>query len=69
MSKGLAYAWWAKVYNLKQVAAALQYLREQDLTDYDELAARINAAVDRAYTLGEEVRAVGTQINDTMELW
>ena len=27
--KGPAYARWAKVYNLKQMAAALQYLREQ----------------------------------------
>ncbi len=29
--KGPAYERWAKVYNLKQMAAALQYLREKDL--------------------------------------
>ena len=28
--KGLAYARWAKVYNLKQMAAALQYLQEHN---------------------------------------
>ena len=66
--KGSAYARWAKVYNLKQMAAALQYLREQGLTDYDALAAKTNAAVDRAHTLGEEVRAVETRLNDTTEL-
>ena len=37
--KGPAYERWAKVYNLKQMAAALQYLREHDLMDYDALAA------------------------------
>ena len=45
--KGPAYARWAKVYNLKQMAAALQYLREHGLTDYEALAATTGAAVDR----------------------
>lgn len=66
--KGPAYARWAKVYNLKQMATALQYLREQGLTDYDALVAKTNAAVDRAHTLGEEVRSVETRLNDTSEL-
>ena len=66
--KGPAYARWAKVYNLKQMAAALQYLQEQGLTDYNALAAKTNAAVDRAHTLGEEVRAVETRLSDTTEL-
>ena len=29
--KGPAYERWAKVYNLKQMAAALQYLKEHQL--------------------------------------
>ncbi len=33
--KGPAYERWAKVYNLKQMAAALQYLQEHHLIDYD----------------------------------
>ena len=45
--KSPAYARWAKVYNLKQMAAALQYLQEHKLTDYEELAASTEAAVDR----------------------
>ncbi len=32
--KGPAYERWAKVYNLKQMAAALQFLQENNLTDY-----------------------------------
>ena len=37
--KGPAYERWAKVYNLKQMAAALQYLKEHQLFEYDDLAA------------------------------
>ena len=35
--KGPAYERWAKVYNLKQMAAALQFLQENNLTNYDAL--------------------------------
>lgn len=38
--KGPAYERWAKVYNLKQMAAALQYLKEHQLFEYDDLAAK-----------------------------
>ena len=31
--KGAAYARWAKVYNLKQMAAALQFMQEQNITE------------------------------------
>ena len=54
--KGPAYERWAKVYNIKQMAAALLYLREHGLTDYDALAASTEAAVDRFHALaGEDV--------------
>ena len=32
--KGPGYEQWAKLYNLKQMAATLQFLQENDLTDY-----------------------------------
>ena len=53
--KGPGYERWAKVYNIKQMAAALQFLQENGLTDYDELAAKTDAAVDRAHALAEHV--------------
>ena len=49
--KGPAYERWAKVYNLKQMAAALQYLREHDLMDYETMAASTEAAVERFHAL------------------
>ena len=54
--KGPAYERWAKVYNLKQMAAALQYLREHELGDYDALAAKTSGAVDRFHALAGELR-------------
>ena len=45
--KGPAYERWAKVYNLKQMAAALQYLREHDLMDYDALAASTDSMLPK----------------------
>ena len=54
--KGPAYERWAKVYNLKQMAAALQYLREHDLMDYETMAASTEAAVERFHALSGELR-------------
>ena len=66
--KGPGYERWAKLYNLKQMAAALQFLQENGLTDYDELAAKTDAAVDRAHTLAGELRAVQEELGRTSEL-
>ena len=66
--KGPGYERWAKVYNLKQMAAALQYLREHDLMDYDALAASTEAAVDRAHKLAGELRDTEAALSKTSEL-
>ena len=66
--KGPGYERWAKVYNIKQMAAALQFLQENGLTDYDELAAKTDAAVDRAHALAGELQAVERELGRTSEL-
>ena len=66
--KGPAYERWAKVYNLKQMAAALQYLRENDLMDYEALAASTEKAVERFHTLSEELRQTEAELEKTSEL-
>ena len=66
--KGPAYERWAKVYNLKQMAAALLYLREHGLTDYAALEATTEAAVDRAHQLAEELRDTEAALAKTSEL-
>ncbi len=62
------YEHWAKLYNLKQMAAALQFVQENGLTDYDELTTRTEAAVDRAHKLAGELRAVEEELSRTSEL-
>ncbi len=66
--KGPAYERWAKVYNLKQMAAALQYLLEHGLTDYDALAATTTGAVEHAHALAEELQSVETELTKTVQL-
>ncbi|MBS7225805.1 MAG: relaxase/mobilization nuclease domain-containing protein, partial [Clostridiaceae bacterium] len=66
--KGPAYARWAKVYNLKQMAAALQYLQEHKLTNYEELAASTEAAVDRFHALAGELRETEAALSHTVQL-
>ena len=66
--KGPAYARWAKIYNLKQMAAALQYLREHGLTDYEALAASTEAAVDRFQSLAGELRDTEEALSRTSQL-
>jgi len=66
--KGPGYERWAKVYNLKQMAAALQYLQEQGLTEYTQLSARTEAAVDRFHALAGELRETEAALKKTGEL-
>ena len=66
--KGPAYERWAKVYNLKQMAAALQYLRENNLMDYEALAASTEKAVERFHTLSEELRQTEAELEKTSGL-
>lgn len=66
--KGPAYERWAKIYNLKQMAAALQFLQEHKLTDYDQLAARTEAAVDRFHRLTGELQSTEAALSKTAGL-
>ena len=66
--KGPGYERWAKLYNLKQMAAALQFLQENGLTDYAELEAKTEAAVDNAHALAGELRDVEEALDRTSEL-
>ena len=66
--KGPGYERWAKLYNLKQMAAALQFLQEHGLTDYTLLAARTEETVEQAHALAGELREVEEKLARTTEL-
>ena len=66
--KGAAYARWAKVYNLKQMAAALQFMQEQNITEYDQLSAKAEDAISRFHALTEQLRRTEADLSATSEL-
>lgn len=66
--KGAAYARWAKVYNLKQMAAALQFMQEQNITEYDQLSAKAENAISRFHALTEQLRRTEADLSATSEL-
>lgn len=66
--KGPAYERWAKVYNLKQMAAALQFMQEQNITEYDQLSAKAEDSVSRFHALTEQLRRTEADLSVTSEL-
>ena len=54
--KGPGYERWAKVFNIKQMAAALAYIKDNNLTDYEQLAKKATEAADRFHVISEQVK-------------
>lgn len=53
---------WAKVYNLKHMAAALQFLQERGLTYYATLEAHTMAEVEHFHTLTEKLQTTAAAL-------
>ena len=66
--KGPAYEQWAKVFNLKQMAHAFQYLQENNLLDFEELAKKTAEATDRFHTLDGQIKSVDNDLKANSEL-
>ncbi|EJA6407638.1 hypothetical protein MWU99_003492 [Clostridioides difficile] len=66
--KGPAYERWAKIYNLKQMAAALQFMQEHGLTEYNQLAAQTEEAVQRFHVLTGQLRQTEANLAHTSEV-
>ncbi|MFM1654050.1 hypothetical protein ACI7RC_18410 [Brevibacillus sp. B_LB10_24] len=66
--KGPAYERWAKIFNLKQMAAALQYLQENGLAEYEQLAQKTVELSDRFHTLSDRIKTTESAIRVNAEL-
>ena len=66
--KGPAYERWAKVYNLKQMAAALQFMQEHQISEYSQLCEEAEAASARFHVLAEQLRQTEVDLAHTSEL-
>lgn len=60
--KGAGYERWAKVFNLKQMAQTMNYLREHGLLDYAELKEKTDAATARFNMLSAQIKAAETRM-------
>lgn len=66
--KGPAYERWAKIFNLKQMAATLQYLQENGLLEYGQLEKRAAEAADRFHVLSSQIKSIEGAMNANAEL-
>ena len=60
--KGTGYEQWAKVFNIKQIAQTINFLRENSGMDYDELVRQTDAATARFNTLSAQIKAAETRM-------
>lgn len=66
--KGPAYERWAKVFNLKQMAATLQYLQENDLLEYEQLEKKVTEATDRFHMLLDKIKTIEAAAHTNADL-
>ena len=66
--KGPGYERWAKVFNLKQMAAALAYLQDNGLTEYSQLEKKAEEASDRFHALSCQIKQTETALKANAEL-
>jgi len=66
--KGAAYEKWATVHNLKQMAAALQYIQENKLLAYEDLAAKAEKVADRFHNISDKLKQTESAIKHNIEL-
>ena len=66
--KGAAYEHWAKIYNLKQMAATLQYLKENNLLVYSDLEAKADKATEDYYDINYKLQKTETAMSRNAKL-
>ena len=66
--KGKGYERWAKVFNLKEAAKTLNFLTENGVSDYEELAAREDAAGKKFDLLSDRVKQLEGRMAEVAQL-
>ena len=66
--KGAGYAHWAKIFNLKEAAKTLNFLIENGLTDYDELAERAAQSGTRFDDVSSEIKKLEARMAEVAQL-
>lgn len=66
--KGAGYERWAKIFNLKEAAKTLNFLIENGLTDYDELALRAEQAEDGFNAASQKIKQLEARMAGVAQL-
>lgn len=66
--KGSGYERWAKVFNLKQMAQTINFLTENNITDYETLVEKTKAATDRYHELSQQIKDLEKRMAEITEL-
>lgn len=68
IKKGPGYQRWATVYNLKQMAKTLLFLRDHNVESLEKLREKANASVERLSTLSDEIKSAEARITEILVL-
>ncbi len=66
--KGPGYQCWATVYNLKQMAKTLLFLRDHNVESLEALREKVNTSVERFSSLSDEIKSTEAQIAEILVL-
>lgn len=66
--KGPGYQRWATVYNLKQMAKTLLFLRDHNVESLEELRDKANTSVEHLSSLSDEIKSAETRIAEVLVL-
>ena len=66
--KGAGYERWAKIFNLKEAAKTLNFLIDNDLTDYDELTARAQQAEADFNASSKRIKQLEARLSEVKRL-
>lgn len=66
--KGPGYQRWATVYNLKQMAKTLLFLRDHNVESLEELREKANASVNHLSTLSDNIKSAEARIAEILVL-
>ncbi len=66
--KGPGYERWAKVFNLKQMAQTINFLTENNITDYEILVDKTKAATYRYHELSQQIKDLEKRMAEITEL-
>lgn len=66
--KGAGYERWAKIFNLKEAAKTLNFLINNNLTDYDDLVARAAQAGEKFDVSSKRIKRLEARLSEVKQL-